>query len=290
MVARVEQPGCKHDVILVIEGRQGLLKSAMLRVMAGPGRFTDHMPDLASKDAALQLRGIWLLEFAEFDKLDRSDAAVVKAWLSTQVDRIRVPYGRLAEDTPRQSVVAGTINPGDSGYLRDETGNRRIWPVTAGAGWPPGRQIDVAGLAAVRSQLFAEAVARYDAGESWWLDREDLDAAQTASAAERMQVDPWLGRVLEYLDGKDETTMADMLGQAIGKPAGQWSRSDQMRVSAILKDEGWARRRVRVGNAMPWKYFRHPTGEVLPFRSRLSPTSSEFPVEVRNTKISMIPS
>ena len=217
---------------------------------------------------------------------------VDEAWSRTVTETYTDSKGETKTRQIRESGWTTVAQGGESKpfYLRDETGNRRIWPVAAGAGWPPGRQIDIAGLAAVRSQLFAEAVARYEAGESWWLDSEDLDAAQSTSAAERMQVDPWLGRVLEYLDGKDETTVADVLGQAIGKPAGQWSRSDEMRASIILKDAGWSRRRVRVGTTRPWRYFRHATAEILPFCPQPSPTSSEFSTEVGDRKTSMIPS
>ena len=63
-VARVLQPGAKADCILVLEGPQGTLKSSAAQSLFEP-YFCDHLPDLGSKDAFLQLSGMWGIEISE---------------------------------------------------------------------------------------------------------------------------------------------------------------------------------------------------------------------------------
>lgn len=98
-VARILQPGCKVDTCLIFEGAQGIGKSRALRALAGEW-FTDQVPDLRSKDAAIQLSGVWIVELAELDSLSRSESATAKAYISRTSDRYRPPYGKRAEDSP----------------------------------------------------------------------------------------------------------------------------------------------------------------------------------------------
>ena len=135
-VARIFQPGAKADCCLILEGPQGIRKSTALRTIAGE-YFTDELADLGSKDAAMQTRGVWIIELSELDNLSHAEVARIKAFMSRTTDRFRPPYGMRLVESPRQCVFAGTVNHGT--YLRDETGGRRFWPVVCG-------RIDVEGL------------------------------------------------------------------------------------------------------------------------------------------------
>ena len=72
-VARIYQPGCKVDHMLVLEGPQGKQKSEALRTLAvRDAWFTDRLSHISSKDAAQELAGVWLIEWAEMEALFRA--------------------------------------------------------------------------------------------------------------------------------------------------------------------------------------------------------------------------
>jgi predicted P-loop ATPase len=125
-VARIYDPGAKADCALILEGEQGLMKSTALKTLAEPW-FTEEIADLGSKEAAMQIRGVWVIEIAELDSMSRTDVSKVKGFISRTTDRFRPPYGKRLIESPRQCVFAGSVN--HSTYLRDETGGRRFWPV-----------------------------------------------------------------------------------------------------------------------------------------------------------------
>jgi len=241
-VSRAMRPGSKVDTILILEGPQGLMKSTALMALGDPW-FTDHLPDLASKDAMAQVQGKWIIELAELTALGRADERRLRSFLSTPVDRFRPPYGRVGEDHPRQCVFAGTINPSGTGYLRDETGARRYWVTLCGVGWAEGRKIDIAGLRAVRHQLWSEAVVRFQKGEAHWLETTALEKASQAEADERHEGDAWDDPIAEYLGGKPWVTTAMVLQHALHLPVDKWTRAHEMRVAAVLTNAGWKKQK-----------------------------------------------
>jgi predicted P-loop ATPase len=159
--------------------------------LAAVFRFTDELADLGSKDAAMQTRGVWIIELSELDSLSHSDVARIKAFMSRTTDRFRPPYGMRLVESPRQCVFAGTVNHGT--YLRDETGGRRFWPVACG-------QIDVDALARDRDQLWAEAKTRFESGAVWWLETADLVRMASDQQIERYEGDPWEEVIAPWLE------------------------------------------------------------------------------------------
>lgn len=250
--ARIYKPGCQADATLVLEGEQNLGKSSLLRALFGEDWFTDHLPDMASKDAMLQLRGVWCIEIAELATLARTDAARIKQFLTSRSDRYREPYGRVTSDTPRSCVFAGTVNPGAGGYLKDETGGRRFWPIEVT------HNVNVEAITRLRDQLWAEAVARFKAGETWHLDTDALVAAATEIQAGRYVGDPWQEAIEIFVSTRDEVTLTEILRDALDLlSVGKLSQADQNRVSRCLSHMKWERFQKRLpGGARTWVYRR----------------------------------
>ena len=245
-VARIYHPGAKADCCLILEGPQGIKKSTALRTLAGE-YFTDELADLGSKDAALQIRGVWIVEISELDSLARSEIASIKAFMSRTSDRFRPPFGKRVIQCPRQCVFAGTVNHTE--YLRDETGARRFWPVLCGS-------IDIEALARDRDQLWAEAKQRYSAGEKWWLDTAALIEIAAEEQAARYQGDPWEEVMAPWLEVRSSTSVSEVLEKCVSKPQAQWTQADKNRVGRCLRALGWERYRERERERLEWRWRR----------------------------------
>ena len=263
-VARAFRPGVKADNVLILEGVQGLRKSSALRALASPAWFTDTPIDLQSKDAYLSLQGRWIVELAELESLRGAESSRAKAFFSSPSDTFRPPYGRRMVTVERCCVFAGTCN--DSSYLRDQTGNRRYWPILC-------QRIDVEALLRDRDQLWAEAYEAFQGGAQWWPSTPEEHAAAEEAQAQRTESDEWENVIAHYLSRhlNLEPTVGELLADAIGLSKEDWDRKAQMRVASVLGRLGWTRRQVRSGASRVWRYSAPVTEVVSPTPSQIRP-------------------
>lgn len=249
-VARIFQPGCKADCCLVLEGQQGIRKSTTLSILGGKW-FTDEISEFGTKDAALQARGVWIIEIAELTGLSRAEIRAINAFMSRDTDRFRPPYGKHLITSPRSCVFAGTSNTSD--YHRDETGGRRFWPVAC-----PGPSLDIDALQVDRDQLWAEAMHNYRIGAPWWLvDREVVRTAADEIRG-RYQSDPWDQQISLWIENRESVTIHQVLDECIQKPKPQWLQADANRVARSLRAAGWRRCRAAEPDSSgkrPWQYL-----------------------------------
>lgn len=233
MVARIYNPGCQLDNMVILEGKQGIFKSKALEAIGGKW-YMEASEEITSKDFFVALQGKLIVEIADLDSFSRADTNRIKKVITCRTDRFRMPYGRATQDHPRQSIFVGTTN--EQHYLKDSTGARRFWPITCG-------HIDLEGIRREREQLFAEAVARYLDNEDWYQVPKD---ATLAEQEDRRQYDEWENIVGLYVreSCKSEVTIQDVAAQ-VGVDKGKLDVNIQRRLGSILRRMGWLSRVVR---------------------------------------------
>lgn len=256
-VARVLDPGCKNDTMMVLEGPQGILKSSMVRDLCGEEWFSDQIGDITNKDSSQLIQGRWMIEVPEMDKFSRQETNAVKDFLSRREDRYRPPYGRNVITRPRRGVFVGTINPTGVGYLKDPTGGRRFWPVKVTA-------IDLSAIQDARSQLWAEAVHLYRQREIWWITEADELAEFVIQQADRLDDDVWEPKVLMWARTASlQFTSADALKDALNiEPARQGHR-EKLRIANILQAAGYENRPIRDGHGVQRMWTKNRQDELL---------------------------
>jgi len=237
-VARGLEPGCKVDTMPILEGPQGLNKSTALSALYGAEFFTDELSDLGSKDASMELQGVWCIEIAEMHRFSASETNQVKKFLSRQVDRFRPPYGRSVIDAPRRAIMAGTINPEGNAYLRDPTGARRFWPLTCG-------KIDIAAIKRDRDQLWAEAVHMYKSGVKWWVQQDETQIVE-AEQEKRTDVDVWMDEIATFVRLLTTISQSEIF-EKLNIPKKDLDYRHSQRIGRIMKRLGWSSRRDRRG-------------------------------------------
>jgi predicted P-loop ATPase len=230
-VARAFNPGCKVDTVLVIEGPQGIRKSTAIATLFGEDVTAEsvNLFDQHNK-MVMAMMGAWCVELAEFIAIARKDQNTVKGMLSMRSDRVVLPYAKMASDHPRQCIFFGTINPGESGYLTDGTGNRRYWPVAVS-------RANIELIKTRRDQIWAEARQAFDAGEPWWLSDEE-EAMAAVQVAEREEYDIWEEILADKLAGILTCTTSGVL-QELGIPHERKDRRAEMRVAKCLRKLGF---------------------------------------------------
>jgi hypothetical protein len=252
---RARKPGSKFDEMLILESSQGTNKSSALRALAfNDDWFTDDLPLHGDTRRLMEsTAGKWIVEAGELKGMGRSDVAALKACLSRQRDEARLAYGHKSARVLRQFVIIGTTNE-TTGYFRDETGNRRFWPVRI-------QLFDLEKLRADRDQLWAEAAEAEALGESIRLDPRLYEAAAAEQEARLVGDDPLvdvLHRALANRTGKLRVSDAYLI---CGIEPGKVNQDQISRFGRAIRELGWERQRRRFDGSLQYAYVKGTAAE-----------------------------
>lgn len=213
-VNRIYEPGCKFDHMLILEGEQSIGKSTLCEVMSEEWYLDTNFDN---KDLVDAMRGSFWVEISELSGMNKKEVDWLKSFLSRKVDRLRLPYARRTDNFKRKCVFIGTYNPsGNNMYLRDDTGNRRFWPVECIG------KVDLKYAHENKMQLWAEAFERYKKKETYYIEDPEALSILDGLHKERELESPTYIRIRDWLNGRCETDIMEVIEsclkiQTIGK-------------------------------------------------------------------------
>lgn len=244
LVARIYEPGCKLDNMVILEGGQKAGKSELFKMIASKEYFAEVERGIDNqKDFVKSMFGKWILEFGELASFSKAEVNDVKQLLSRQVDHARFVWEKQMKGYPRQSIFVGTTN--DTNYLKDTTGGRRFWPIHVGDGE---HSVDLPRVSKDREQLFAEAVYLYMSGSKW----DEVPESAKGEQFDRLMEFPNEDAVMDYVHTmkiKGEMIKTSDIIDKVLKPnsPSNINTSHIGNVSNIMRKHGYRTFKERIG-------------------------------------------
>ena len=261
-IHRAYNPGCKFDDMIVLIGHQGGGKSTIVRWLNIEDCFFREIKTISGKEGIEALRGVWIGEVAELMAMTRvKEAEAVKAYITSQSDSYRPPYGKHVKTIPRRCAFIGTTN--NAQFLTDRTGNRRFYPVKCNVdGYDLlAHEKEVRGYIC---QAWAEALQMYrDGNLQPYAKKELLDVIREAQEA-AMEDDWRIGAIEQYLEDMKKApnstvSIVELWHQALSEPEeSKPTRKDSIEISQIMQNiPGWYLERKAVRTKWgPQKVYR----------------------------------
>jgi len=230
----------KFESVMVFQGDQGGKKTSWLGSIV-PKAYRSYVLsgiilDIADKDSRKQALSGWIVELGELDgTFRRSDIAKLKAFLSNEIDEIRMPYAAMSSQFRRRTSFFASVN--ESKFLNDDTGNRRFLPLRV-LSTNPAHGINL-------NQLWSEVYQLYINGAEWW-PNEELLTMLIDRHEEHTAINNIEDAVSVVFDLSERPSYGGVLTCTeilISAGRSQPTKSDVNQIAAILKKSGFVYKR-----------------------------------------------
>ena len=261
-IHRAYEPGCKFDDMIVLIGDQSAGKSTIVRWLSIDETFFREIKTINGKEGIETIRGVWIGEVAELMAMTRvKEAEAVKAYITSQEDSYRPPYGKHVQTIPRRCMFIGTTN--NPQFLTDKTGNRRFYPVKCRS-FAYELYNHEAEVKNYIRQAWAEAVHLYKEGKLQPFAKKEV-LEQIKAMQELAMEDDWrTGAITQYLEDQKKAPgstvcVIELWHRALKEPEeAKPTRKDSIEISQIISSiPGWIQGPNKIST--PWgrqKYFR----------------------------------
>ena len=260
-IARVFEPGCSMDWILILVGAQGIGKSMFGRALVPStsfyGELTSDVDVLLREPQRMNMS--WICELPEVDGHTtgkKADREKFKNLISTREDLTRVPYAQYPERMPRANILYGNSNREE--FIED-TESRRTFMIEI----PEGHLIDFQWIESNRDALWAKAIAEYKSGTSWIWTRKEYEQAHSDIMRFRLE-DPIEGLIDEYIKDKRRVTSTEIIRNVLQVPPHLQEKSHSKRVTDLMKARGWVKYTSSVkgddGKPKSARMYKRPPG------------------------------
>ena len=243
-IHRAYEPGCKFDDMIVLIGGQSAGKSTIVRWLNLDDVFFREIKTIAGKEGIEAIRGVWIGEVAELMAMTRvKEAEAVKAYITSQEDSYRPPYGKHVQTIPRRCMFIGTTN--NPQFLTDKTGNRRFYPVKVQSfAYKLYDNENI--IKEYIQQAWAEAVHLYKEGKLQPFAKKEV-LEQIRAAQEAAMEDDWrIGAIEQYLEDQKKQSGAtvsviELWHRALNEPdESKPTRKDSIEITQIISNiPGW---------------------------------------------------
>lgn len=198
------------DGVLVFNGAQGVGKTSFFRHLAiNPAWFLEGATIKDNdKDTTRRIVTRWISELGEVESTLKSDISALKAFVTSDVDTYRRPYGRADIERPRYTSLCATCN--SDRYLIDQTGNRRWWTVP------------------IRQRIPYDAIQQLDALQLWAQIYATVEPLPYDQKKKCFRLTPEQARALDQRNGdvekflKGEEECRDIIDTARNTPGTIW--------------------------------------------------------------------